>query len=71
MDNTKERVVAFRIPDNLASNLETKAVEPKIIGIRSGNQFARKLVIDFLAGRLVYLNPADRKRDPVVNGLTS
>lgn len=63
----KERVVAFRLPETLAIELDKQAQSSMVVGIRSGNQFARKLVIDFLAGRLHYLSKGDRTHDPVVD----
>lgn len=58
----KERVVAFRLPIAEGKELD-KRVEDKVVGVKSGNQVARKVVRDFLRGRLVYISPADRSVD--------
>lgn len=65
--SNKERVLAFRITDSHASKLEREMSAVQVVGVRSTHQLARKLVMDFLEGRLVYSNPVDRNRDPAMN----
>lgn len=63
----KERIISYRIPAASSTELEKLSVNPKVVGIRSANQFARKLTLDFLSGRLVYMSAGDRTRDPVIS----
>lgn len=62
----KERVVAFRIPTGKGERLDAMADEMQVVNVSSGNKLARKVVLDFLGGRLVYLNSNDRQNDPVL-----
>jgi len=64
MRERKERVIAFRIPDETGDELDKSAETTPVPGVRSGNQLARKLVLDFVHGKLIYLNPIDRLNDP-------
>lgn len=68
MSDGPTTVVAFRLPEKSASALHDRAVRDRIMNIRSGNQLARKLVLDFLAGKLMYVSPVDKRRDPMLYG---
>ena len=59
-----EKIVAFRLDGTHGQDLDRVAIKNKIVGIASGNQLARKLVLDFLQGRLLYPNPDDLHRNP-------
>lgn len=50
-------VVSFRLKPKEQRQLTKALSENPVIGVRSKNQYARKLVQDFLNGSLVYLNP--------------
>lgn len=60
---TRPDVVSFRITSTQSKNLQTVHERDSAMGVKTPNQLARKIVCDFLAGRLVYTNPADRKQD--------
>ena len=62
-EQNKERVVAFRLPETEGESLDSRAAQEKIVGVRSGAQLARKLVRDYLNGRLIYLNKSDVQMD--------
>ena len=63
-DSDTTTVIAFRVPTKDAAALDTKASSDRIVDVRSGNQFARKLVLDFLKGRLIYPNARHRYANP-------
>ncbi len=48
------RVISFRIPEQSANVLDEMMNARRIVGIRSRNQFVRRLALDFTAQRLVY-----------------
>ena len=52
--------VIFRLNKADHSALQEKVDTLKIIKVRSRGQFARKIVVDYLRGRLVYLRPEDQ-----------
>lgn len=56
-------VISFRITEAQTEKLHENFENDSALGVRSSNQYARKVVADFLAGRLVYKNPEHRKRD--------
>jgi hypothetical protein len=59
----KEQIVSFRIPKAQAEMVEHMLVEQPISGVRSVNQWFRKVGVDFVAGRVVYKNPSDQRVD--------
>jgi hypothetical protein len=56
-------VVSFRITDEQTKKLGEIFDRDGPVGVRSTNQYARKILSDFLANRLVYKNPVHRKKD--------
>lgn len=42
----------------------------RIVGVRSKHMFARKIVLDFLSGRLVYPNEADASGNVMLDQVT-
>jgi hypothetical protein len=62
----KERVVAFRIPAIHGVRLEKRAEDIRVVNVTSGNMLARKVIMDFLDGKLIYTNAHDHQLDPVV-----
>lgn len=60
---TRPDVVSFRITSTQCKNLKTVHERDSAMGVKTPNQLARKIVCDFLAGRLAYSNPADRLQD--------
>lgn len=61
-------VISFRITEAQTEKLTANFENDSALGVRSHNQYARKVVADFLAGRLVYKNPEHRKKDLDVYG---
>lgn len=59
--------IAFRLDVDNNDKLEKRLKEKSIIGINSVDKLARKLVIDALSGKLVYLNPADKFANPALS----
>ena len=55
----KEHIVSFRIPKEQAAIVERMLQEQPIVGVKSPNQFFRKIGRDFLAGRVAYKNAED------------
>lgn len=55
-------IVIFRLPLSECTKLDTQ--KSPVVGIRSRNQFARKLILDFLENKLVYLNQSHRLANP-------
>jgi hypothetical protein len=64
----KEHIISFRIPDDQAELVIKMLREQPILGVRSPNQFFRKLGLDFIAGRLAYKNPEDYYSDTTLLG---
>jgi hypothetical protein len=64
----KENVVSFRLDDKRFKALKDKIAEQPIIGVKSANQLARKIVCDFVAGRLTYPNPEHANEDVDLGG---
>lgn len=66
----KERIISFRLPATEGEDLDKRSRgengERRIIGVKSGNQLARKVVRDFLMGRLVYIDRGSTLMDPDV-----
>jgi hypothetical protein len=60
----KGEPIAFRLDAGNDSLLATQFKETPVIGIDSVDKFARKLVIDVMRGRAVYLNPDDKFANP-------
>jgi hypothetical protein len=59
----KKRIISFRLPTGEANKLNELMGKP-IEGIKSEGQLVRKLVLDFVSGRIQYANPADAQRNP-------
>lgn len=53
----KEHIVSFRIPKEQAAIVTKMLADQPILGVKSINQFFRKIGRDHLAGRLAYKNP--------------
>ena len=56
--------VIFRITNADLSVLDDQVNTLRIIGVRSPNQLARKILVDYLRGRLVYVHESDRHQRP-------
>lgn len=61
--SNRPTVVSFRITEDQTEKLGKVFDQDAPVGVRSTNQYARKVMSDFLAGRLTYKNVADRKKD--------
>jgi hypothetical protein len=55
-----ETVVIFRLTAADFAALDKQVRDLRIIKVHSANQLARKIVIDYLRERLMYLSEADR-----------
>lgn len=64
--NLRECIVSFRIPKSQADTASKMLADKPVLGIRSTNQFFRKVGLDFLAGRLTYKNPEHASVDTSV-----
>ena len=56
-------VVSFRITTKQQKTLDAIQDRDPVVNIKSRNQYARKVLSDFLTGRLVYKNAKDRLGD--------
>lgn len=56
----KQHVVCFRVSTDRYDTAKSSLDAQGIVGMKSVNQFFRKLALDFLSGRLVYKNSEDR-----------
>lgn len=63
----KETVVAFRLTPQEFAVLSKKFTDNPMVGVRSPSQLARKLALDWCAGRLKYSNERDQLLAPDVN----
>lgn len=59
----KPNVISFRITSKYSKTLGEIYERDAASGIKSVNQLARKIVCDYLAGRLHYTNPEDKLQD--------
>jgi hypothetical protein len=59
----KDNVVSFRLDETKFKDLKKVRETDMPIGIKSENQLCRKIVADFLAGRLEYKDPQHRFTD--------
>jgi hypothetical protein len=59
----KENVVSFRLDETKFGALKKVRENDKPVGVTSENQLCRKIVNDFLAGRLEYKDQAHRFTD--------
>ncbi len=62
-NTVKPTVISFRITAAQTKTLDAIRTRQQVIGIKSSNQYARKILSDFLAGRVVYKNPKDQYGD--------
>jgi len=60
---TKPTVISFRITNEQEKILTEIQKQSPAVGVHSTRQLCRKIVIDYVAGRLTYKNPADKERD--------
>jgi len=61
--NNRNNVVSFRLNDGQYKSLNDLFENDAVVGVNSCKQMARKITCDYLAGRLVYKNKADKTRD--------
>ena len=59
----KPTVVSFRITAKQQKTLDAIQARDPVVGVKSRSQYARKIVSDFIAGRLFYKNPKDKLGD--------
>lgn len=62
----KDTVMSFRVPSASKEWLAKDLAASPIVAVPSANRFCRKIVLDYISGKLVYTNPADRAIDPDV-----
>ena len=60
---TRPNVVSFRITSTQGKTLKAIYDRDAASGVNSPNQLARKIVCDYLAGRLDYRDPSDKLQD--------
>lgn len=61
--STRDYVVSFRITTRQEKSLNYVFRRNPASGVKSSGQLIRKLLCDYLAGRLIYRNPADKLKD--------
>ena len=60
----RSEVIIFRLRKSHFDSLVKEHRAIKVRNVNTENQFVRKLVIDFVSGRLVYMSPPDRELTP-------
>ena len=65
-DKLKDHVVCFRITPAICTKVQEQLDAKPIVKCDSTNKFARKLMLDWLAGRLTYKVATDRDTDSEV-----
>ena len=63
----KEEVIAFRLEKNDCIGLDKAVQDLGIKSVKSRGHVSRKIVKDFLMGRLVYITPEHQLLDPARN----
>lgn len=66
--STRPNVISFRISDTQQKTLDEIFNRDVAVGVKSSDQLARKIVCDYLAGRLEYRNAEDKLQDLDVVG---
>lgn len=61
--DNRNNMVSFRLNDAEYSSMNEIFQHEPVVGANSVNQIARKIVCDYLAGRLVYKSKSDKSRD--------
>jgi hypothetical protein len=56
--DNKTGLVVFRLPESLDTKLNKEFKERKVLDVKSPHQYARKIVTDYLSGRLIYVDAA-------------
>lgn len=56
-------VISYRLTTPQYSKLKDSCKRSNVLGARTERQFARKILCDYLNGRLDYKNPADLRMD--------
>jgi len=64
----RPKVISFRVTATQAETLKEIYKRDLASGVNSPSQLARKVICDYLAGRLDYRNPADKLQDMDVIG---
>lgn len=62
----REVVITFRLKEEEANRLAKWHREHPVVAIKSPHHFARKVVLDFLAGQLLYLLPGAAQSNPTL-----
>lgn len=63
---TKSVILSFRVTEDVMKELETlstKNQHPRAQNVRSGRTLARRVVLDYAKGRVVYKDPDDFRFD--------
>jgi hypothetical protein len=60
----RDHILSFRLNESDVLDLNRALVSGPINGVKSIHHLGRKIVVDFLRGHLVYVNPNDRWQDP-------
>lgn len=60
----RTEIVSFRLRKVEAALLKKDLKENPIAGVKSLEQFSRKLIVDYARGRTVYIDPIDRQIEP-------
>lgn len=60
---TMPTVLSFRITETQEKTLKAIFEKQTIFGVKSLRQYARKIVCDFIGGKLDYADEADRTKD--------
>jgi len=55
--DNKTGLIVFRLPESLDHKLNKEFKERRVLDVKSPHQFARKIVTDYLSGRLIYTDP--------------
>jgi hypothetical protein len=54
--DNKTGLIVFRLPESLTKKLDAEFEEKKVLDVKSNHQFARKIITDYLSGRLIYID---------------
>ena len=60
---THPYVMSFRLTSSQTKTMEEIIKNEPPTHVKSANQLGRKIVVDYLAGRLEYRNPADKLKE--------
>ena len=62
----KNKIIHFRVGSAVTEEIQRQLTIKPIVACECPNKFARKLLLDWVSGRIAYKDPEDREQDSAV-----